>query len=115
MMGKARMRHRGAGLCEAVPPRVNIPDVYEIPLERPYEFDRQMDATHGYRTRSMLAMPLRDGRGTVFGVLQLTKSLNDVGEVVPFDKEAEDLVAELLTYIARVTPASRTGSLQGPS
>ena len=44
---------------------VNVPDVYEIRLERPYEFDRRMDATHGYRTRSMLVMPLRDGRGTI--------------------------------------------------
>lgn len=98
-----------AGFVALTRGSVNIPDVYEIPLERPYEFDRQMDATHGYRTRSMLAMPLRDGRGTVFGVLQLINALNDVGEVVPFDKEAEDLVAALLGYIARVTPASRTG------
>src|SRR3989442_1049644 len=50
---------------------VNIADVYDIPLERPYEFDRQMDTVHGYRTRSMLAMPLRGRRGEVFGVIQL--------------------------------------------
>ena len=65
---------------------INIPDVYEIPLERPYAFDRRMDAKNGYRTRSMLAMPLRDGWGTVFGVLQLINASNDAGEVVPFDK-----------------------------
>ena len=99
---------------------VNIPEVYEIPLERPYAFDRRMDAKNGYRTRSMLAMPLRDGRGTVFGVLQLINASNDVGEVVPFDKEREDLVAALLTDLARVTPASKTGrpwgeEAQGPT
>src|SRR5574341_6675 len=99
-----------AGFVALTRGSVSIPDVYEIPIERPYEFDRQMDARHGYRTRSMLAMPLRDERGSVFGVLQLINSLNDVGEVVPFDTEAQDLVAELLTSIARVTPASRTGS-----
>lgn len=104
-----------AGFVALTRGSVNIPDVYEIPIERPYEFDRQMDAKHGYRTRSMLAMPLRDERGTVFGVLQLINSLNDVGEVVPFDKDAEGLVAELLTCIARVTPSSRTRSLSGPS
>src|SRR5207249_10016746 len=49
---------------------VNLPDVYEIPPERPYGFDRHFDAVHGYRTRSMLAMPLRDGRGEVFGAIQ---------------------------------------------
>ncbi len=86
---------------------VNIADVYEIPLERPYEFDRQMDAKNGYRTRSMLAMPLRDRRGGVFGVLQLINALNDVGEVVPFDKDGEDLVVALLTQVAQVTSPPR--------
>src|SRR5438093_916241 len=56
---------------------VNIPDVYELPLERPYEFDRHWDAVHGYRTQSMLAMPLRDGRGEVFGVVQLINAVGD--------------------------------------
>jgi putative two-component system response regulator len=92
---------------------VNLPDVYKIPLERPYAFDPRMDAKHGYRTRSMLAMPVRDGRGAVFGVLQLINALNDVGEVVPFDQEREDFVAALLTHIARVTPASKPKRPQG--
>src|SRR5256712_8621389 len=46
---------------------VNLPDVYEIPPERPYGIDRHFDAVHSYRTRSMLAMPLRDGPGEAVG------------------------------------------------
>ncbi len=88
---------------------VNLPDVYEIPLERPYVFDRRMDAQHGYRTRSMLAMPVRDTRGGVFGVLQLINALNEGGEVIPFDTAREGRVAALLTALARLTPASKTG------
>src|SRR5947199_297329 len=54
---------------------VNIPDVYELPLERPYEFDRHWDAVHGYRTQSMLAMPLRDGLVGVRRSPDVTKQL----------------------------------------
>ena len=80
---------------------VNIPDVYEIRPERPYEFDRNMDATHAYRTRSMLVMPLRDGRGTTVGVVQLINARNEAGEVVAFDASCEDRLAALLTAFAK--------------
>lgn len=79
---------------------VNIADVYDISPERPYEFDRQMDAVQGYRTQSMLAMPLRDGRGEVFGVIQLINALDDAGTVVAFGPEGEGLVAALLAQFA---------------
>jgi len=80
---------------------VNVPDVYEIPLERPYEFDRQRDVETGYRTCSMLALPLREPRGRVFGVLQLINAIDDRGEIVPFDQASEELAAELLERLAR--------------
>jgi hypothetical protein len=50
---------------------VNIPDAYAIPPEAPYAFNPQWDRRNEYRTRSILAMPLRDADGRVFGVLQL--------------------------------------------
>ncbi len=80
---------------------VNLPDVYEIPPERPYGFDRHFDAVHSYRTRSMLAMPLRDGRGEVFGAIQLINALDDAGTVVAFGRDSEELVAALLAQLAR--------------
>ncbi|OLC52451.1 MAG: hypothetical protein AUH77_12210 [Candidatus Rokubacteria bacterium 13_1_40CM_4_69_39] len=80
---------------------VNLPDVYEIPPERPYGFDRHFDAVHGYRTRSMLAMPLRDGRGEVFGAIQLINALDLAGTVVAFGRDSEELVAALLAQLAR--------------
>jgi len=80
---------------------VNLPDVYEVPPERPYEFDDHWDTVHGYRTRSMLAMPLRDGRGEVFGVIQLINALGDAGAVVAFGQEGEEVVTALLAQFAR--------------
>lgn len=83
---------------------VNVPDAYDIPIDRPYRLDRRLDAKLGYRTRSMLALPLRDGRGAVFGVLQLINALDDLGDVIPFTEDQATLVTTLL--------ASAAGSLR---
>ena len=50
---------------------VNIPDAYDIATGAPYTFNPQWDRRNEYRTRSILALPLRDADGHVFGVLQL--------------------------------------------
>jgi hypothetical protein len=50
---------------------VNVPDAYDIPPGAPYAFNPQWDRRNQYRTRSILALPLRDADGHVFGVLQL--------------------------------------------
>jgi len=60
---------------------VNIPDAYDIAPEAPYAFNPQWDRRNDYRTRSILAMPIRDADGHVFGVLQL------INPPVAFDDE----------------------------
>ncbi|MBM4370128.1 MAG: GAF domain-containing protein [Deltaproteobacteria bacterium] len=50
---------------------LNIPDAYRLPPERPYHFDPKFDRAAGYRTRSMLVVPMRDHRGRIIGVVQL--------------------------------------------
>lgn len=50
---------------------VNVADAYDIAPGAPYAFNPQWDRRNDYRTRSILAMPLRDADGRVFGVLQL--------------------------------------------
>ncbi len=50
---------------------LNIPDVYTLPPERPYRFDPKFDRTAGYRTRSVLVVPMRDHRRRIIGVVQL--------------------------------------------
>lgn len=48
-----------------------LEDVYAIPAERPYRFDRRLDQLLGYRACSMLVLPLRTTAGRVVGVMQL--------------------------------------------
>lgn len=63
-----------------------IDDVYEIPKSRPYTFNRYFDEASGYRTKSLLALPLRTSRDKIVGVLQIINALGKNGETVPFTK-----------------------------
>ncbi len=50
---------------------INLADAHRIPRNRPYHFNPRYDEETGYRTRSMLTLPMKNGRGEVIGVLQL--------------------------------------------
>jgi HD-GYP domain-containing protein (c-di-GMP phosphodiesterase class II) len=50
---------------------INLADAYRIPRNRPYRFNRNYDQESGYRTKSLLTLPMNNGRGEVIGVLQL--------------------------------------------
>ena len=79
---------------------VNIPDVYDIPPDRPNTFNRQLDARNGYRTRSILVVPLQDPSGNILGVLELINALDERGKVVVFDPDYEDLMRSLASQAA---------------
>jgi GAF domain-containing protein len=81
---------------------VNLPDAYAIPVDRPYTLFREVDRATDYRTRSMLALPLRDGQGRVFGVLQLINALDGRGTVRPFSREEQRLGEDLAAQVARL-------------
>ena len=81
---------------------VNLRDAYEIPVDRPYTLFREVDRNADYRTRSMLAMPLRDGKGRVFGVLQLINAIDGRGAVRPFSRDEQRMVQELTALTARL-------------
>jgi HD-GYP domain-containing protein (c-di-GMP phosphodiesterase class II) len=53
---------------------LNFPDAYKIPRGRPFHFNDRYDRESGYRTRSLLTLPMRNAKGEVLGVLQLINS-----------------------------------------
>src|SRR5260370_26662406 len=59
-----------AGFVAVQGSTVNVPDVYAIPPERPYRFDRRFDPPTGDRARSRLAGAPHDEHGAVFRVHQ---------------------------------------------
>jgi len=71
----------------------NIADVYEDPL-----FNKQIDRSTGYRTRSMLCVPIVNSKGRVFAVAQL---LNKNGGE-PFVAKDEERLGEFASSIGIV-------------
>jgi len=73
-----------------------IDDAYAIPPGVPYRFNAGFDRETGYRTKSLLVLPMTNPKGQVTGVLQLINRKRDRAallttpeaverEVVPFD------------------------------
>ncbi len=56
---------------------LNIHDVYRIPEEAPYRFNDSFDRQAGYRTASVLVVPMQDTEGQVLGILQLLNRLDE--------------------------------------
>lgn len=80
---------------------VNIPDVYDY---KPFDFTgpRNFDAKTGYRTKSMLVVPMKDYSEKVIGVLQLlnAKDPNHKNLVTAFSNDYENLVQSLAAQAA---------------
>lgn len=79
---------------------LNIPDAYLIPPTVEYRLNREFDHQFGYRTKSMLVVPMRDHEDEIIGVLQLINSLDGQNEIVPFKQEYETLIASLASQAA---------------
>ncbi|MGE5416009.1 MAG: HD domain-containing phosphohydrolase [Acidobacteriota bacterium] len=78
---------------------VNIPDVYEVDG---FDFSgpKQYDKMTGYRTKSMLVLPLRNNEAEIIGVLQLINARSDNGEVVSFAPHFEKVISSLASQAA---------------
>lgn len=68
----------------------NIADVRKLP-----DWDNQYDEASGYQTQSVLAIPLKTGRGKVIGVLELINAQDEPDKIISFDKELEPIVRYL--------------------
>lgn len=79
---------------------VNIPDVYNTDL---FDFTgpKKFDQSTGYRSQSMLVVPMRDHYGDVIGVLQLLNATNfTTGDVTTFSQDYENLTESLASQAA---------------
>jgi HD-GYP domain-containing protein (c-di-GMP phosphodiesterase class II) len=90
---------------------INIADVYDLPAGSSFGFDRSFDQRVGYRTKSMLTMPLISQRDEVIGIIQLInrKTTSDrllttdedvLTHVVPFDFRSEELLRTVAAQAA---------------
>ena len=85
-----------SGYCALHKEVVNIRDVYKSKYkEIDFSGPRHYDAITGYKTLSMLVVPLENHDGVIIGVLQLINAKNEQGEVTPFPEYLEKVVQSL--------------------
>ena len=82
---------------------VNLEDAYNIPEDADYTFNVDFDKTFKYRTKSILAIPMRGHRNKIVGVLELINRKKNLDikltsekivqdNVVPFGKKSIELI-----------------------
>ena len=89
----------------------NVADAYRLSGDSPFHISRSFDARSGYRTKSVLVVPMRDHENAIIGVVQLINKKRDPKavlrpvalveeEVVPFTTVDEELVGSLASQAA---------------
>src|SRR2546426_372081 len=97
---------------------VNLADAYTPPEGSPFSINRSFDEQTGYRTKSMLVVPMRTPQGETIGVLQLINCKPGAGgrlvdaddvalRVQPFSARYETLAGSLASQAAVALANSR--------
>ncbi|MFV2091438.1 MAG: GAF domain-containing protein, partial [Pseudomonadales bacterium] len=80
---------------------LDIHDVYELPDNTPYRFNRSFDEQNDYRTSSVLVLPMRDHRDQVVGVLQFINRLDPtLNDPIQFGEELVELLRAVASQAA---------------
>jgi HD-GYP domain-containing protein (c-di-GMP phosphodiesterase class II) len=100
-----------AGYAATTGDALVIDDAYFLPPDVEYSINRSFDERYGYRSKSMLVIPMKDHKDQIIGVLQLinrkrhfdavlTTPADVEREVVPFSRRTVELVTALASQAA---------------
>jgi HD-GYP domain-containing protein (c-di-GMP phosphodiesterase class II) len=79
---------------------LNLPDVYQIDASAPYDFGKKFDEESGYKTRSVITVPLETRRGDILGILQIINAQDQDNRIVPFTEADEKLMLHFASVAA---------------
>jgi len=107
-----------AGYAATTGEALVIDDAYFLPPDVEYSINRSFDERYGYRTKSMLVIPMKDHKEDVIGVLQLINRKRQFDavlstpaeveqQVVPFSRRTVELVTALAGQAAVAIENSR--------
>jgi HD-GYP domain-containing protein (c-di-GMP phosphodiesterase class II) len=99
-----------AGYAAATGNILNIKDAYRI-RNLPFRLNRDFDQKFGYRTKSILVVPMKNQKDEVIGVLQLINAKRNPAvkltsrqivhrEVLPFSERSQELASSLASQAA---------------
>ncbi|CAK0760040.1 HD-GYP domain-containing protein [Gammaproteobacteria bacterium] len=96
---------------------LHIEDAYHLPADAQYGFSKDFDIQIGYRTKSILAVPMQNHKGEVIGVLQLLNhklnrqakvTLESADQVLsPYPERAQHLARSLASQAAMALENNR--------
>jgi signal transduction histidine kinase/CheY-like chemotaxis protein len=90
---------------------LHVDDAYALPADTTYRFNPEVDALAGYRTKSMLVLPMKTPDGETLGVLELINCKSQSGrpfashevierEALPYSPASRNLAASLASQAA---------------
>lgn len=90
---------------------LNVPDVYQLPDDAEFKHNRSFDESVGYRTKSMLVIPMKNHQDEIIGVLQLINRKKNwdarltteeiiKNEIIEFDEHCVELASSLASQAA---------------
>ena len=82
-----------------------IDDVYMLPPDVEYAFNRSFDQRYGYRTKSMLVIPMVNHHGEVIGVLQLINRKRDFAAQLASPEEADRQIISYSPHTVKIVRA----------
>ena len=82
-----------------------IEDVYMLPPDVEYSFNRSFDERYGYRTKSMLDIPMQNHHGDVIGILQLLNRKRDPAARLTTPEEATRQIVAYSPHTVKIVKA----------
>lgn len=90
-----------SGYCACTGTTLNIADAYHIEGNTPYTFNSSTDISTGYKTVSMLTVPLITSSGQTLGVIQIINAKDQDGKVVPFSEESVEFIKQFASSVTQ--------------
>jgi len=99
-----------AGYVALTGAAIDLKDVYQIPSTSPFHFNPKFDEQSGYRSKSMLVVPMKNPQGDSTGVVQLINCKREKSvrieprmvdqRVIPFPAQCRPLLNSLASQAA---------------
>ena len=79
---------------------IHVEDCYGLDPAKGPSVDRSYDEKTGYRSKSMVTVPMLDENGEVIGVIQLINSQDENGAIIPFHEDYVELMKSIASQAA---------------
>jgi HD-GYP domain-containing protein (c-di-GMP phosphodiesterase class II) len=77
------------GYVASIGEPLNIDDAYNLDPSLPFQFNKNFDEKTGYKTTSILTVPIKTSQGEVAGVIEIINAKDAEGRSVPFPQDAQ--------------------------